>query len=169
MGLILTEQLDSLEDLFVKHLKQLYDAEQRIVDALPEMARIASAVPLKRLFVEDLDQSREHIHRLEEIFGSLDRRPERETCIAVKSLLIEADDTMDAKGDADVRDAALIAAAQRVEHYEIASYGTARTFALRLGHFDAARLLQNTLREEARTNDKLTDVAENHVNVRAVH
>jgi ferritin-like metal-binding protein YciE len=169
MGFFLNEQLDSLEDLLLKHVRQLYDAEIRIAEALPEMARTSSAVPLKRIFVQDLDQSRQQIERLDQVFGRLKRAPERESCIAIKSLLQAADDTMDLRGDAEVRDAALIAAAQQIEHYEIASYGAARSFALRLGQAEAARLLQTSLEEEVATDNQLTEIAENLVNARAVH
>ncbi|SRR5579884_1296826 len=167
MNLFTNQEFNSLEDLFVNQLEDLYDAEKRIVNALPKMAETAAAPALRRAFQEHLEQTRHHVDRLDTIFRQLGRTPQREACEAMKGLLREGDEMIGAKGDPDVRDAALIAAAQRVEHYEMAGYGTARTFALRLGHTDAARLLQSTLQEEVAADKKLTEVAETEVNARA--
>ncbi len=169
MKIFKNQELRSLEDLLVNQLDHLYDAEKNILEALPKMAQAAHTPALKRAFVEHLDQTREHVDRLTKVFDRLKRTPGHETCEAIKGLLKEGEQMLDAKGDPDVIDAALIAAAQRVEHYEIADYGTARTFALRLGQTEVARLLQETLQEEKDADKKLTDVAENEVNVRAVH
>jgi len=168
MNLFTNQEFNSLEDLFVNQLEDLYDAEKRIVRALPKMADTATAPALRRAFQDHLEQTRHHIDRLDTVFRQLGKTPERETCEAMKGLLREGEEMIGAKGDPDVRDAALIAAAQRVEHYEMAGYGTARTFALRLGHTDAARLLQTTLQEETATDKKLTEVAETEVNARAM-
>ncbi len=162
-------EINSLEDLFVNQLEDLYDAEHRIIRALPKMSEAASARELKQAFDQHLAQTRGHVDRLDTIFRELNKTPERETCEAMKGLLREGEEMIDAKGDPNVRDAALIAAAQRVEHYEISGYGTARSLAQHLGHTQAARLLQETLDEEKSADTKLTDVAENVVNVHALH
>jgi ferritin-like metal-binding protein YciE len=160
-------ELNSLEDLFVNQLEDLYDAEKRITEALPKMADAANSRELKQAFQSHLLETQQQVARLEQIFGQLGREPERETCQAMKGLLSEGEQMIKATGDADVKDAALIAAAQRVEHYEMAGYGTARTIAQRLGHTDAARLLQTTLNEEGNADKKLTAIAEQSVNVQA--
>jgi ferritin-like metal-binding protein YciE len=153
MGWLTSKTFDSLDDLFLDQLADLYDAENRLVDALPKMAEAASNPALRRAFEEHLEQTRTHVQRLESV--------------AMKGLISEGEEMIDAQGDADVRDAALIAAAQRVEHYEIAAYGTVRTFAQHLGYHDAARLLESTLDEESETDRKLTQIAEASVNLQA--
>ncbi len=160
-------QLDSLEDLLMLELSDLYDAEERLCDALPKMAQAASSPQLKQAFEEHLQQTRRQVSRLEQSFVELGRSVERETCEAMKGLIDEGEEIVEATGNADVRDAALIGAAQRVEHYEIAAYGTARTFAEQLGHTNVARLLQTTLDEEKETDKRLTRLAEAGINVKA--
>jgi ferritin-like metal-binding protein YciE len=167
MSLFTNLEFNSLDDLFINQLEDLYDAENRIVQALPKMAETATDLSLRRAFESHLAETRQHVQRLDTIFQQLGSSPERKTCEAMKGLLREGEETISAKGNPQVRDAALIAAAQRVEHYEMAGYGTARTFALRLGHDAAARLLQSTLQEEMAADKKLTEVAEAEVNVRA--
>jgi ferritin-like metal-binding protein YciE len=167
MGLFSNVEFNSLEDLFIEQLKDMYDAEQRLTKALPKMAKTAHNGELKRAFEEHLEETKNQVTRLEQIFEILGKDAERKTCAAMKGLIEEGDEVISAKGDADVRDAGLIAAAQRVEHYEIAGYGTARTFAERLGYNDVARLLQQTLDEEGAADKKLTQVAEQTVNVQA--
>ena len=167
MNLFGNREFHSLEDLFVDQLEDLYDAENRIVKVLPKMIEAASAPVLKQVFQHHLTETTHHVDRLDRIFRELNRNPERETCEAMKGLLREGEEMIQAKGDPDVRDAALIAAAQRIEHYEMAGYGTARSIALRLGYPEAAHLLQDTLREETAADRKLTEVAETTVNVRA--
>jgi len=167
MGWLTSKTFDSLDDLFLDQLADLYDAENRLIDALPKMAEAASNPALRRAFEEHLEQTRTHVQRLESVFAHVGRTPQGEACAAMKGLITEGEEMIDAKGDADVRDAALIAAAQRVEHYEIAAYGTVRTFAQHLGYHDAARLLENTLDEESETDRKLTQIAEASVNVQA--
>lgn len=158
----------SRDDLFLNQIEDLYDAENRIVRALPKMQDAASASALKNAFEKHLGETMRHVERLDTIFQQLGHTPERETCEAMKGLLREGEEMIDAKGDAAIKDAALIAAAQRVEHYEMAGYGTARSLAMHLGHSDAARLLQDTLQEEQAADRKLTEIAESEVNVRAL-
>jgi ferritin-like metal-binding protein YciE len=169
MNLFFSKELNSLEDLFVMELGDLYDAEKRLCDALPKMAEAASSQTLKRAFTEHWGQTKRHVSRLEQVFSQLAKPVTRETCDAMKGLIKEGEEVIDATGDPDVKDAALIGAAQRVEHYEMAGYGTARTFAQHLGYSEAASLLQATLEEEESTDEKLTDLAEQSINVRAVH
>jgi len=164
MGLFTTTEFNNMEQLFEHQLKDLYDAEQRLTKALPKMAERAHNDQLKDAFQSHLRETEGHVQRLETIFGKLDQKPETETCEAMKGLIEESDEILDAKGDEDVIDAALIAAAQRVEHYEMAGYGTARNFARRLGNADIAALLQETLDEESSADSKLTAIAEQSVN-----
>src|ERR1051326_6164972 len=144
MGLFTSTEFNSLDDLFVNQLADLYDAEKRLTDALPKMAEAANSPTLQRAFLERLQQTRNHVTRLEQIFQRLGLTPESETCQAMKGLISEGEEMIKAKGDTAVKDAALIAAAQRVEHYEMAGYGTARAFARQLGLNEAARLLEMT-------------------------
>jgi len=168
MGLFTTSAaLDTFDDLFVEQLQDLYDAEQRLVKALPLMAGAAHNSAVKSAFQQHLRETEQHVTRLEQAFRMLGKPAKSKTCEAMKGLVAEGDEVISAKGDADVKDAALIAAAQRVEHYEIAGYGTARTFAQRLGRKDVAQLLQQTLDEEAATDKKLTTLAEQTVNPKA--
>ncbi len=159
--------LNTFEDLFVEQLQDLHDAEQRLTKALPKMAAAAHSPALKSAFEEHLRQTQNHVTRLEQVFKSLGKTPQSKTCEAMKGLVAEGSEVIDGKGDPDVKDAALIAAAQRVEHYEIAGYGTVRMFAQRLGKNEAARLLQETLNEEAETDKKLTGLAEKAINPKA--
>ncbi len=161
------EEYNSLSELFVHQLKDLYDAEHRLTDALPKMADAAKSPDLKQAFRAHLKETENHIQRLESVFQKVGKKPERVTCDAMKGLLSEGSGAINAKGDDDVRDAALIAAAQRVEHYEMAGYGTLRTFAKRLGHADVAQTLQTTLDEEGAADKKLTQIAEQVVNAKA--
>lgn len=167
MGMFFNLQLNSLEDLLMVELNDLYDAEQRLCDALPEMADAATSPVLKSAFEEHLMQTERQKSRLEQIFVELGKTSTSTTCEAMKGLVKEGSEIIDSTGNAQVRDAALIGAAQRVEHYEIAGYGTARTIAQHLGHTNVARLLQTTLDEEAETDKKLTQIAEKSVNIHA--
>ncbi len=159
--------LVSLQDLYIKELRDLYDAEQRIIEALPEMAEAASASDLKQAFESHLAETRNQVNRLEEVFRMLKETPKRQKCKGIQGILEEGEELMDEDAAPAVCDAALISAAQRVEHYEIAAYGTVRTFARRLGFEDQAKLLQQTLAEEANADKKLTALAESHVNEQA--
>lgn len=167
MSLFGSQTFNSLEDLFVNQIEDLYDAEKRITKALPKMIDAASSPNLKQALQKHLTETQQQVDRLERVFKQINRTPERETCEAMKGLLSEGEEMVSAEGASDVKDAAIIAAAQRVEHYEISGYGTARTFAQRLGYSDAALLLQNTLQEEVAADKKLTEIAESSVNVRA--
>ena len=159
--------MDSLKDLYVEELKDLYSAENQLLKALPRLARKASSPDLKAAFEEHLGQTEGQVNRLEKIFKRLGEKPTGKTCKAMKGLVEEGKEIIEEDGDDSVLDAALIGAAQKVEHYEIASYGTARTFASMLGEEDAMELLQETLDEEAATDKKLTALAESLVNPEA--
>jgi ferritin-like metal-binding protein YciE len=160
-------KLDSLETLYVEELRDLYNAENQLLKALPKMAKGASAPELKQAFEDHLEQTREHVERLDEIFEKLDKKPAGKTCKAMKGLIEEGSEILEEEGQESVLDAGIIAAAQKVEHYEIASYGTVRTFAQMLGEEDAAELLQQTLEEEDEADKRLTELAEEVVNVEA--
>jgi len=159
--------MDSLKDLYVDELKDLYNAENQLLKALPRMAKKASSADLRAAFEEHLDQTEGHVDRLEKIFKRLGEKPTGKTCKAMKGLVEEGKEIIDEDGEDSVLDAALIGAAQRVEHYEMAGYGTVRTFAEILGEEEAAELLQETLDEEGETNKKLTALAESFVNPEA--
>jgi ferritin-like metal-binding protein YciE len=167
MGLFSSMTLNSLNDLFVVQIEDLYDAEQRLTKALPKMAEAASSKTLKSAFKDHLRETEQHVTRLEKIFGVMGVTPRRETCEAMKGLIAEGDEVIGAGGDPAVKDAALIAAAQRVEHYEMAGYGTVRTLAQQLGQEEIARILQQTLDEEGACDKKLTAIAESSVNAGA--
>jgi ferritin-like metal-binding protein YciE len=152
--------LKTLQDLLVDAIKDIYDAEHQITKALPKMEKAASSAKLKEAFNQHLSQTEGQIKRLEEVFSILGEKPSRKTCKAMEGLVKEGDELLKEKADAEVLDAGLIAAAQKVEHYEMASYGTARTYANILGHKNAADLLQTTLDEEGNTDKKLTKIAE---------
>lgn len=159
--------LRTLEDLFVKELKDLYSAEKQILKALPKMAKAASSEKLREGFEEHREQTEGHVERLEKIFESLGKPSRGVKCAAMEGILEEGKELLEEDADEAVLDAALIAAAQRVEHYEIAAYGTVRTLARMLGDSEAEELLQQTLDEEKQTDEKLTELAESEVNVAA--
>ncbi|HYH69595.1 MAG TPA: ferritin-like domain-containing protein [Urbifossiella sp.] len=159
--------LDSLHDLFVDCLKDLYSAENQLLKALPKMAKAASAPELKEAFTTHLEETRGQVARLDEVCAELGVSPKGKKCKAMEGLIEEGKELMEEGGDESVLDAALIAAAQKVEHYEIASYGSARTWAERLGLDEAARLLQETFDEEKGTDEKLTVLAESVINLQA--
>jgi ferritin-like metal-binding protein YciE len=167
MGLFSSTTFNSFDELFVDQLQDLYDAEQRLTKALPKMAEAAHSPALKAAFQEHFRQTQGHGSRPEQVFKMLGKGAQSKTCQAMKGRIDEGEEAVSAKGDPDVKDAALIAAAQRVEHYEIAGYGTVRTFAQRLGRQDAARILQQTLDEEGATDKKLTALAEQSINPKA--
>jgi ferritin-like metal-binding protein YciE len=160
-------KLDSLRDLLVEQLRDLYSAETQLVEALPKMTEAASSQELKSAFEHHLQQTYEHVSRLKDIFGDIGEKSSGEACEAMKGLIKEGEILLKAEGDPDVRDAGLIGAAQRVEHYEIAGYGTARSLAQRLGDSQVAGTLQLTLNEEAEADKKLTSIAEGQVNISA--
>jgi ferritin-like metal-binding protein YciE len=160
-------KLNSFEDLYIHQLKDLYYTEEQIIDALPKMADAAHSPELKNAFRQHLEQTKNQRQRLERIFRRLNLEPEGEKSYAAAGLIDDGSYIVKAEGDPAVRDAGLIAAAQRVEHYEMAGYGCARTYANRLGYTDDAALLQQILDEEGETDKKLTRLAETHINVQA--
>ncbi|MEO6057089.1 MAG: ferritin-like domain-containing protein [Gemmatimonadales bacterium] len=153
-------EMESLADLYVDELKDLWSAEKQILKALPTMIKAASATPLKQGFRKHETQTREHVRRLERIVKSLGVSPRGKKCVGMEGLLKEGAELIKERPDADVLDAGLISAAQHVEHYEMAGYGTVRTWAKLLGHADHARLLQQTLDEEGATDKALTKLSE---------
>ncbi len=164
---LLSLQLNTLEDLYVEQLKDLYSVERKIIDALPEMIDAASSLELKNNFKEHLEQTREQAQRLELIFEQMDMEPETTRCEGIEGIIKEAEKIIEAGGDADVKDAALIGAVQKVEHDEISRYETTRTLARVLGYDDAVELLQKTLDQELHTDRILSEVAERSINLKA--
>jgi ferritin-like metal-binding protein YciE len=160
-------KLKSLRDLYVHELKDIYSAEKQLTKALPKMAKAASHEELTAGFEQHLAQTEGHIDRLETILEALGESTRGDKCKAMEGLIAEGQDLMEEDATPDVMDAALIAAAQKVEHYEIASYGTVRTWAEMLGEEEAVNLLQQTLDEEIETDEKLTELAESTINVEA--
>jgi len=159
-------KLESLRDLFVDELKDLYNAEHQLLKALPKMAKAATASELRRAFESHLKETKGQVERLEQVFGSLEISPKGKKCKAMEGLVKEGAELMKEEADPDVMDAGLIAAAQRVEHYEMAGYGCVRTYAQLLGETKAATLLQKTLDEEGAADKKLTQIAK-QINVDA--
>jgi ferritin-like metal-binding protein YciE len=160
-------KLGNLKELYLGELEDLYDAEKRIVKALPKIAEAATEPELRSALLHHLEQTKGHVNRLERIFEGLGESAKGKTCDGMKGILNEGEDTLDDVDDPAVRDAAIIAAAQRVEHYEIAAYGTVRTWAERLQDTAGARILEETLEEEKAADQKLTKIALNSSNVRA--
>jgi ferritin-like metal-binding protein YciE len=161
--------VESLNELFVEQLRDLYDAENQLIKALPKMAEGANSDELRQGFEEHLEQTKGHAQRIEQIFQQLGEKVKGKKCKGMEGLIKEGNETLEEDiADENVQDAAIIAAAQRVEHYEIAGYGTARTFANLLGEDEAASLLEQTLEEEKETDAKLTQLAEG-INVAAEH
>jgi ferritin-like metal-binding protein YciE len=152
-------RLESLNDLFVQKLKHVYDAEQRLAKTLPKLSKAAAAPQLKQAFETHLKQTEAHVERAEQLFGFFNQKPHADTNDNIKGILSAGDDVISLKADPPVKDAALIAAAQCAEHYEIAEYGTLRAWARVLGKTEAVRLLDRTLEEEKNADLKLTDCA----------
>jgi ferritin-like metal-binding protein YciE len=159
-------KMETLRELYVDELKDLYSAETQITKALPKMAKAASNKQLKSAFESHLEETKQHVTRLEQIFAEMDESPKGKTCEGMKGLLKEGDELMHEDADPEVMDAGLISAAQRVEHYEMAGYGTVRTYAELLGEENAMQLLEETLKEEKAADTKLSKVA-NKINVEA--
>jgi ferritin-like metal-binding protein YciE len=164
----MAEEKNPLEELLVDELKDLYSAEGQIVKALPKMAKAAGSPELRRAFERHLEETRRHVERLDQIGNELDVKLTGKRCKGMAGLIEEGKELIEEDMDQDALDAGLIGAAQKVEHYEIAGYGTARTHAEMLGYSKVARLLQQTLNEEGATDKKLTQLAENIINVEAV-
>ncbi|MGH9570147.1 MAG: ferritin-like domain-containing protein [Candidatus Angelobacter sp.] len=154
-------KLESLHELLIEELQDLYSAENQILEALPDMIDEADAPGLKQGFQHHLEQTKGHVRRLDQIFDQLGKDVDRKdkTCKGMKGIIKDGEDVLKADAEPEVRDAGLIAAAQRVEHYEIAAYGTVRTYAQLLGKRDWAQLLESTLEEEKQTDQKLTQLA----------
>jgi ferritin-like metal-binding protein YciE len=161
-------KLDTLQKLYINELRDLYNAENQLLKALPKMAKGASSEELKTAFENHLEQTETHVERLEEIFEELDQSPKGKTCHGMKGLIEEGSEILEEDGEESVLDAGIIVAAQKVEHYEIASYGSVRTFAELLGQKNAAQLLQTTLDEESEANELLNKLAETTVNPEAL-
>jgi ferritin-like metal-binding protein YciE len=157
----------ALKELYVDELKDIYSAESQLVKALPKMAKAATSDELRTGFEEHLEQTRGHVRRLEQIFKALGEKPTGKKCKGMEGLVAEGQEMMDEDFEDDLMDAALISAAQRVEHYEIAAYGTVRTYAELLGEDQAVTLLEQTLEEEKETDQKLSDLASD-INVKAM-
>jgi ferritin-like metal-binding protein YciE len=151
--------LNSLEDVLREQVQDLYSAENQLVNALPKVSQSASSPELKKAIDEHLEETRGHVRRLEEVFGELGMTPSATRCKAMEGLIAEGEEVLGTAGDPLAKDAALIGAAQRIEHYEIAAYGTARTLAGELDHGDAERLLSETLDEESAADKLLTKIA----------
>ncbi len=153
-------KISSLKELLIDELQDLLSAEQQLLKALPKMAEAASNPELKAGFEAHLEQTRDHVTRLEGAFNALGEKAKSKTCEAMKGLVKEGSEAIDLDAPEEIRDACLIGAAQRVEHYEIAAYGTAIAFAEQIGESKVAELLQATLDEEAETDEKLTELSE---------
>jgi len=160
-------ELDTLQELYVDELKDLYSAENQILKALPRMIKAASNRQLKQGFTKHERQTRQHVKRLERIFRSLGEKPTGKKCVGMEGVLKEGSELIKEKPEPDVLDAGLISAAQHVEHYEMAGYGTVRTWARLLGYEDQASVLQQTLDEERETDESLTAIAESSINIEA--
>ena len=150
---------ENLEQLLIDELKDIYSAEKQITKALPKMAKAAKSPELRQAFEAHLEETKGQIERLDEIFETLGKKATGKTCHGMQGLVEEGNEMIQELEKGDVRDAALISAAQRVEHYEIAAYGTVREYAKMLGRKDAAKLLEETLEEEKATDEKLNDIS----------
>ncbi len=156
--------MESLHDLYVEELKDLYSAERQLLKGLPKMAKAASNMKLKKAFEDHLGETEEHVKRLETIFDDLQASPRGKKCVGMEGLIEEGAEMIGEKPDSDVLDAGLISKAQHVEHYEMAGYGTVRTFAEQLGYQSHAKLLEQTLSEEKAADLRLTRLAEGSIN-----
>ncbi|SMB90362.1 protein of unknown function DUF892 [Hymenobacter roseosalivarius DSM 11622] len=162
------DKMKTLDDLFGMQLKDLYSAENQLVKALPKMAAEAKDNRLREGIERHAGETQNHIARLEQIGKAMDLKLSGHTCKAMEGLIAEGKETMSENATDEVMDAALIAASQRIEHYEISGYGTAAHYAERLGHTEAAGLLRQTLQEEQLTDTKLNDLAKNYINQKAM-
>jgi ferritin-like metal-binding protein YciE len=151
---------NSLRELYIEELRDIYNAENQLVKALPKMVQAATSDQLRSGFEEHLEQTRKHVQRLDEIFADIGEKPSGKKCKGMQGLVSEGKEMIDEDMEGEAKDAALISAAQRVEHYEIAAYGTVRTYAEILGEQTAVELLEKTLQEEKDTDEKLTELAQ---------
>jgi ferritin-like metal-binding protein YciE len=161
-------EMDSLRKLYVDELKDLYSAEKQILQALPRMAKKTKNEQLKKAFENHVEETRVQVERLDQIFELLGKSPRGKKCKGMEGLLEEGKEMMQEDMEPEVMDAALIASAQKVEHYEIAGYGTVRTYAQLLGENQHVKLLQQTLDEEGKTDKLLTQLAESSINIEAL-
>jgi ferritin-like metal-binding protein YciE len=159
--------LDNLQNLFENELKDIYNAEKQLVAALPKIAEAASSPELSKAITLHLEETKGHVQRLEQIMGSLDMPARGKKCKGMEGLLAEGKEILEEDGEDAVKDAGIISAAQRVEHYEMAAYGCLRSYAEILGHSEAARLLNETLQEEVAADEKLNELAEGGINMAA--
>jgi ferritin-like metal-binding protein YciE len=160
--------METLEKLYINELRDLYSAENQLLKALPKMAKGASSAELKEAFENHLAETETHVERLEQIFKDLEENPKGKTCHGMKGLIEEGSEILEEEGEKSVLDAGIIVAAQKVEHYEMAGYGSVRAFAQLLGQEEAAQVLQTTLDEESKANELLSQLAETTVNAEAV-
>lgn len=160
-------KITNLHDLFMDQLKDIYSAEKQMINALPKMAKAAQSPEVRQAFEDHLQMSKQQLERLNQVFEQMGTNPGRKKCMGMEGLLKEAEEFMGEQVAPEVMDAGLIANAQRVEHYEIAAYGTVRAFAEMMGHKEAVGLLQQTLDEEGQTDQKLSQLAEQSVNFKA--
>jgi len=160
-------KVTNMEALFLDEIQDLYDAEKQLTKALPKMAKAANSEELRQAFEDHLEQTKGHVERLEQVFEALGEKARGKKCAAMAGLVKEGEDIVDSTEETAVRDAGLIAGAQKVEHYEIAGYGSARTHAQRLGHSKIANLLEKTLSEEKQADQILNEIAETMVNEEA--
>jgi ferritin-like metal-binding protein YciE len=160
-------KLETLHDLYLSELRDLYSAEDQIIKALPKVIEKTTSPELREALSDHLEETRGHLTRLEEVFQMHGEEPKKQKCKGMQGVLAEGEELLGYDASPAVRDAAIIAACQRVEHYEIAAYGTVRTYAEQLGHDHAASLLEETLDEESAADEKLTQIAANRVNIEA--
>jgi ferritin-like metal-binding protein YciE len=162
-------KIQSVEDLFVNGLQYIYEAEQQLTQALPELAQAASAPQLREAFEQHLQETKEHVRRVEDVFKSIGLQPEGRPNLVLEQIRQEARQMIENIDKSELRDAALIIAGNQVEHYEMAMYGSLRTFAQLLGYEDAVGSLQKILDEEKKADAKLTAVGESQINIQALH
>jgi ferritin-like metal-binding protein YciE len=160
-------KVNSLKELFVEELKDIYDAENQIVKALPKMVKATSTPELQKAFAEHLEKTKGHVQRLEQIFNRLGEQPKAKKCDGIRGIIEEGEEVISEGSEGPVRDAGLIAGAQRVEHYEMAVYGSLKTWAGQLGDSQAVTLLEETLNEEKEADRTLTQIAASGVNTEA--
>jgi len=160
-------ELQSLKDLYIEELKDLYSAEKQLVKALPKMVKAATNPELKQAFADHLEKTEGHVERLEQVFEMLGASPRGKKCVGMEGLIEEAKELLEEDPEEEVLDAGLISKAQRVEHYEMAGYGTVRTYARQLGEEEQAEILQQTLDEEGEADQLLTQLAESSINIEA--
>jgi len=161
-------KIETMDDLFLNELKDIYDCEKKLVKALPKMAKAVTSTELREAFQNHLEETKGHVQRLEEIFQHLGEKASASKCEGIEGIIDEGEEMMDAIEPSPLLDAAIIAAAQKAEHYEISSYGSCRTFAQELGRNEVVQLLDQTLKEEKQADKKLTQIAETRVNEDAI-